>query len=72
MLQDVYTVTGMTCGHCVGSVSSEIGGIDGVKEVEVDLATGRVTVTSEQRLDYAAVSAAVDEAGYELTAREEK
>ncbi|MFI5894884.1 heavy-metal-associated domain-containing protein [Actinoplanes sp. NPDC051513] len=61
-----YTVTGMTCSHCVSSVTSEISQISGVADVQVDLAGGAVTVTSEQPVDDAAVAAAVDEAGYEL------
>jgi copper chaperone len=61
-----YTVTGMTCSHCVNSVGSEIKQIAGVSDVQVDLVTGAVTVTSDQPLDDAAVAAAVDEAGYEL------
>ena len=59
-----YTVTGMTCSHCVNSVSSEVRQIPGVSAVQVDLASGSVTVTSEQPVDDAAVAAAVDEAGY--------
>lgn len=66
MTTTTYRVTGMTCGHCVNSVSSEISGIDGVREVTVDLGSGQVTVTSEAPLDPTAVRAAVDEAGYEL------
>lgn len=69
MVQDVYAVKGMTCDHCVRAVSSEIGDLAGVERVEVDLASGKVTVTSEQRLEYEAVAAAVDEAGYELGER---
>ncbi len=61
-----YTVAGMTCGHCVSSVSSEIGRLPGVTDVRVDLAGGAVTVTSDQPLDDGAVRAAVDEAGYDL------
>jgi copper chaperone len=61
-----YTVTGMTCAHCVASVGSEIKQISGVTDVQVDLASGAVTVVSEQPLDDAAIAAAVDEAGYEL------
>ncbi|GLY96227.1 cation transporter [Actinoplanes sp. NBRC 103695] len=61
-----YTVTGMTCSHCVSAVSSELGSLDGVDDVQVDLGAGAVTVTSEAPLDDAAVRAAVDEAGYEL------
>jgi copper chaperone len=62
----IYTVTGMTCAHCVNSVGSEIKQLPGVTDVPVDLASGAVTVISEQPLDDAAVAAAVDEAGYAL------
>ncbi|MEU4779701.1 heavy-metal-associated domain-containing protein [Micromonospora sp. NPDC023633] len=61
-----YTVIGMTCSHCVNSVSTEIRQIPGVTDVQVDVASGAVTVTSDRPLDDAAVAAAVDEAGYEL------
>ncbi len=61
-----YTVTGMTCQHCVNGVAKEVGGIDGVTGVDVDLDSGRVSVSSEQPVDAAAVLAAVNEAGYEL------
>jgi copper chaperone len=66
MSQDTYTVTGMTCGHCVASVTEEISEIDGVTDVAVDLPTGAVTVTSTTPVDPAAVRAAVEEAGYQL------
>jgi copper chaperone CopZ len=66
MTAQTYTVTGMTCSHCVSSVSSEIKLIPGVTGVQVDLASGAVTVTSDQPVDATAVAAAVDEAGYEL------
>ena len=61
-----YTVTGMTCGHCVKSVTEEVGKIDGVTRVDVDLASGRVTVESDAPVDDSAFAAAVDEAGYEV------
>jgi len=61
-----YTVTGMTCGHCVSSVKEEVGQIAGVTGVDVDLETGRVTVTSDAPIDDAAIKDAVEEAGYEL------
>ncbi|MER7006852.1 cation transporter [Dactylosporangium sp. NPDC000555] len=66
MTTQTYAVTGMTCGHCVQSVSSELGKLDGVQNVQVDLASGAVTVTSQALLDDAAVRAAVDEAGYQV------
>lgn len=62
-----YTVTGMTCGHCVASVTEEVREIAGVEDVAVDLASGAVTITSTEPLDDAAVRAAVEEAGYQLT-----
>jgi copper chaperone CopZ len=61
-----YTVIGMTCGHCVTAVTSELTGLDGVQDVQIDLGTGRVTVTSAAPLSDDSVRAAVDEAGYEL------
>ncbi len=64
MTTATYTVSGMTCGHCVSAVTSELEQLDGVTDVQVDLASGRVTVTSGAPLDDAAVTAAVDEAGY--------
>jgi copper chaperone len=63
-----YTVSGMTCGHCVNSVKEEVGQVVGVSDVAVDLETGQVTVTSDAPLDVAQVRAAVEEAGYELKA----
>ena len=61
-----FTVTGMTCGHCVASVTEEVQEIPGVERVDVVLDTGAVTVTSAEPLDDAAVQAAVEEAGYAL------
>ncbi|WP_280337665.1 heavy-metal-associated domain-containing protein [Nocardia wallacei] len=66
MATSTYTVTGMTCGHCVASVRQEIGKIDGVTSVDVDLASGRVQVESASPLAAADVAAAVDEAGYQV------
>ncbi|MEV4489127.1 cation transporter [Micromonospora coxensis] len=66
MVTTTYQVKGMTCGHCVNSVSTEVSAIQGVQDVQVDLASGQVTVTSESPLDTDSVRAAVDEAGYDL------
>lgn len=60
------TVTGMTCEHCVKAVTDEVRQIEGVTGVDIDLASGAVTITSDRPVDGAAVAAAVDEAGYEL------
>ncbi|WP_424190304.1 heavy-metal-associated domain-containing protein [Actinokineospora sp. G85] len=56
----------MTCGHCASSVTEELSELDGVTDVQVDLPTGAVTVTSETNLDRERVAAAVTEAGYQL------
>lgn len=61
-----YTVTGMTCDHCVSSVTEEVREIPGIENVDVVLETGTVTITSAQPVDDDAVRAAVEEAGYEL------
>jgi copper chaperone CopZ len=63
--QRVYTVSGMTCEHCVSAISSEVSGVAGVDAVEVDLARGQVTVTGDGYADDE-IRDAVDEAGYEL------
>ncbi|WP_214367088.1 heavy-metal-associated domain-containing protein [Pseudonocardia sp. H11422] len=68
MTSTTYSVTGMTCEHCVRSVTEEVGEIDGVTGVAVDLPTGAVTVSSAAPLDEARVRVAVEEAGYELAA----
>ncbi|GAA1622845.1 MULTISPECIES: heavy-metal-associated domain-containing protein [Brevibacterium] len=69
MTTTTITVSGMTCGHCVASVTEEIGALTGVTDVAVDLNAGGdspVTITSTTDLDDADIRAAVDEAGYEV------
>lgn len=61
-----YVVSGMTCEHCVRSVTEEVGELDGVSDVAVDLSSGRVTVTGTDPVSREAVRGAVEEAGYEL------
>jgi copper chaperone len=61
----VYTVTGMTCDHCVLSVREEVSEIPGVTDVDVDLTSGRLTVSGGEFSDDA-VKAAVADAGYEV------
>ena len=66
MSTTVWTVEGMTCGHCVKAVTEEVAAIPGVTEVDVDLDSGRVTVVADADPTTEAVAAAVDEAGYTL------
>lgn len=61
-----YTVTGMTCGHCVASVTEEVQEISGVEKVDIVLETGSLTITSNEPVADAAVRTAVEEAGYQL------
>ncbi|MGW7264025.1 heavy-metal-associated domain-containing protein [Streptomyces sp. NPDC054842] len=65
----VYDVSGMTCGHCEATLTKEIGALDGVLSVDVDLAAGQVRVTTETEPDDEVLAAVVDEAGYALTGR---
>ena len=67
-----YDVAGMTCSHCVASVTEELTALGGVRSVEVDLRVGgasRVTVVSAAPLEEAAVAEAVSEAGYQLAGK---
>jgi len=59
----------MHCGHCVQSVTEEVGAIPGVTDVRVDLASGELVVTSDTDIAFRAIEAAVDEAGYSVAAR---
>jgi copper chaperone len=67
MEEKTYTVAGLTCSHCVLSVREEVGEVAGVESLDVDLATGRLTVRGDG-IDDAAIADAVAEAGYEVAA----
>lgn len=67
MSTQTFTVGGMTCQHCVASVTEELGELPGVTDVDVSLDTGRVTVTTENGISEEAASAAVREAGYAIS-----
>ncbi|MEL4356742.1 MULTISPECIES: heavy-metal-associated domain-containing protein [unclassified Luteococcus] len=58
-----YTVTGMTCEHCVNHVTEEVEALEGVQAVEVTLEGGSMSVTSDAEIDFAAITEAVAEAG---------
>lgn len=66
MTTTTYQVSGMTCDHCVRAVTTELVLLEGVRSVDVDLAQGAVTVTSDGPLDVEDVREAIDEAGYAL------
>ncbi|MFI2303891.1 heavy-metal-associated domain-containing protein [Actinacidiphila glaucinigra] len=64
-----YNVAGLSCGHCKATLTRQIGALDDVLSVDVDLDTGRVTVTTANEPDDALLAKVVDDAGYELTGR---
>jgi copper chaperone len=63
MTEQIYSVPGMHCGNCTAAVEREVSLVHGVESVAADLATKLVVVRGE-RLDDAAVRAAIEEAGY--------
>ena len=63
---ETYTVTGMTCGHCVQAVTDELLRLPGIRDVKVDLNSGAVSVESDGLVPLDEVRGAVDEAGYAL------
>jgi copper chaperone CopZ len=68
-ISEHYLVEGMTCSHCVASVTEEVSAVDGVESVSVDLNAGgasRVLVVSSRPVEVEAIRAAVTEAGYSL------
>ncbi|MBW1603831.1 heavy-metal-associated domain-containing protein [Streptomyces sp. JJ66] len=67
--ETVYAVAGMSCGHCEATLVRELGALEHVGAVKVDVAAGRVAVTTSGEPDDALLARVVDEAGYELTGR---
>ena len=65
-MQTTIKVSGMTCGHCVSAVTMELSLLPSVTEVDVDLESGQVTITSDIALAPVQLATAIDEAGYEL------
>ena len=63
---ETYDVVGMTCDHCARSVATEVGAVDGVTDVRVDLPQGKLHISTERDLPVAKVREAVEEAGYAL------
>ena len=66
MTTETSTVSGMTCRPCVSSVTDEVSSLPGVSDVQVELDSGRVTVTADAPVGRDEVRAAVEEAGYSL------
>ncbi|KAA2261091.1 heavy-metal-associated domain-containing protein [Solihabitans fulvus] len=66
MSTTTYAVKGMTCSGCMNKVTTAVESVSGVRDVDVDISTGEVTVTAEDTVDPSAVRAAVQGAGYEI------
>ncbi len=64
MIVESFKVVGMSCGHCVASVTAEVSKLDGVTSVDVDLVAGLVSVESDHAVDPKSFAAAIDEAGF--------
>ncbi|MEV5981296.1 cation transporter [Streptomyces sp. NPDC052114] len=64
-----YLVEGMVCGHCAASVTEALTALDGVRDVDVDVQGGRVSVSSEREIEESAVDQALDDIGYEVAGR---
>ena len=69
MFTATHEITGMTCGHCVSSVTAAVTAIHGVTSVDVDLAWGEVTVTTDAPIDRDRLDQAITAAGYQLAAQ---
>jgi len=65
-MNQTIIVSGMTCGHCVNSVTEELSKISGVEKVEVDLASGKVDIETNEEIARIKLEEAIKEAGYEL------
>lgn len=66
MSTSTVIVSGMTCGHCAASVREEVGALAGVTDVDVDVASGRVTISSSAPIEADAIRGAIEEAVYHL------
>ena len=67
MTVESFNVVGMSCGHCVASVTEEVSKLPGVTKVDVDLVAGAVTVESAEPVDRDAFAQAIDEAGFAVS-----
>ncbi|GAA0812263.1 heavy-metal-associated domain-containing protein [Spirilliplanes yamanashiensis] len=65
-VEAVYAVSGMTCGGCANRVTEQVSTVAGVTGVQIDVASGTVTVTSDSPVPAGDVQAAVERAGYQL------
>ena len=68
MTTATFTATGMTCQHCVASVTREVSELAHVTSVSVDLPSGTVTVESDSSIPQDEIIAAIDKAGYPAVA----
>jgi len=70
MSNQIFPVTGLTCGHCVGAITTELHAVAGVTDVKIDLVVGgtsALSVTADAAITDAELTAALEEAGeYQL------
>ncbi|WP_322488499.1 heavy metal-associated domain-containing protein [Chloroflexus sp.] len=65
MVTEQFRVPGVSCQHCVQAVRKEVGALDGVSQVEVDLTSKIVTVVHDDEVDITEIVMAIKEAGYD-------
>jgi copper chaperone CopZ len=68
VVEKVYTVPGVSCGHCVKAITDELTRIPGIEQVDVDLATKHVTVRHNDNVTDAQIQTGIEEAGYDIAA----
>jgi copper ion binding protein len=67
MKTESFNVPAISCQHCVNAITNEVTGVDGVKNVVVDLASKTVRVESAEGVSREALTAAIEEAGYDVS-----
>lgn len=65
-MKEVLKVEGMSCGHCVNSIESSVGELNGVSAVKVDLATKEVTVEFENGVTLEEIKETIEDQGYDI------
>jgi len=65
-MKEILKVEGMSCGHCVNSIESSVGELNGVSSVKVDLANHEVTVEYDNEETLSQIKETIEDQGYEL------
>ncbi|WP_055105910.1 copper chaperone CopZ [Paenibacillus ihumii] len=67
MEQKTLQVKGMSCGHCINSIEGNVGKMNGVESVKVNLNDGTVAVSFDPKaVSLKEIKDVIDEQGYEV------